>query len=77
MAAGLPLPRQIIAHSHWTMGKQKMSKSRGNVADPFEAMQKYGVDPIRYYLIRDGGIADDGGEEGILPFNWKFPLLSL
>ncbi|RUS20369.1 tRNA synthetases class I (M)-domain-containing protein [Endogone sp. FLAS-F59071] len=60
MAADLPLPRQIIAHSHWTMGKQKMSKSRGNVADPFEAMQKYGVDPIRYYLIRDGGITDDG-----------------
>ncbi|KAI8374407.1 tRNA synthetases class I (M)-domain-containing protein [Radiomyces spectabilis] len=60
MAAGLPLPTQILAHAHWTMGKQKMSKSRGNVADPFEILDKYGVDPVRYYLVRDGGLADDG-----------------
>lgn len=61
MAAGLPLPKQILAHAHWTMGKQKMSKSRGNVADPFEVIKDYGVDPVRYYLVRDGGLADDGG----------------
>ncbi|KAG2199540.1 hypothetical protein INT46_001240 [Mucor plumbeus] len=60
MAAGLPLPKQILAHAHWTMGKQKMSKSRGNVADPFQVMKDYGVDPVRYYLVRDGGLADDG-----------------
>ncbi|KAG2224893.1 hypothetical protein INT45_010842 [Circinella minor] len=60
MAAQLPLPKQILAHAHWTMGKQKMSKSRGNVADPFEVMDTYGVDPVRYYLVRDGGFADDG-----------------
>ncbi|KAL1922969.1 uncharacterized protein VTP21DRAFT_9345 [Calcarisporiella thermophila] len=60
MAAGLPLPRKILAHAHWTMGRQKMSKSRGNVADPFEVLEKFGVDAVRYYLIRDGGIADDG-----------------
>ncbi|KAI8099181.1 tRNA synthetases class I (M)-domain-containing protein [Halteromyces radiatus] len=67
MAAGLPLPQQILAHAHWTMGKQKMSKSRGNVADPFEVMETYGVDPVRYYLMRDGGLADDGdySEDGI------------
>ncbi|KAJ2295029.1 methionyl-tRNA synthetase, partial [Coemansia sp. RSA 2702] len=35
MAAGLPLPKRILAHAHWTMGGQKMSKSRGNVVDPF------------------------------------------
>ncbi|KAI8380373.1 tRNA synthetases class I (M)-domain-containing protein [Blakeslea trispora] len=60
MAAELPLPKQILAHAHWTMGKQKMSKSRGNVADPFQALQDYGVDSVRYYLVRDGGLADDG-----------------
>ncbi|KAI8642144.1 tRNA synthetases class I (M)-domain-containing protein [Parasitella parasitica] len=60
MAAGLPLPKQILAHAHWTMGKQKMSKSRGNVADPFQVMKDYGVDTVRYYLVRDGGLTDDG-----------------
>ncbi|KAJ1728020.1 methionyl-tRNA synthetase, partial [Coemansia biformis] len=60
MAAGLPLPKRILAHAHWTMGAQKMSKSRGNVADPFDAIAQYGVDPIRYFIIRNGGIADDG-----------------
>ncbi|PKY56699.1 hypothetical protein RhiirA4_549355 [Rhizophagus irregularis] len=60
MAANLPLPQKILAHSHWTMEKQKMSKSRGNVVDPIKVMNDYGVDTIRYYLMRDGGIADDG-----------------
>ncbi|KAI8325207.1 tRNA synthetase class I [Martensiomyces pterosporus] len=60
MAAGLPLPKRILAHAHWTMGSQKMSKSKGNVADPFEAIEEYGLDPIRYYMIRNGGIANDG-----------------
>ncbi|KAJ2685889.1 methionyl-tRNA synthetase, partial [Coemansia spiralis] len=60
MAAGLPLPKRILAHAHWTMGAQKMSKSRGNVADPFDAIALYGVDPIRYFILRNGGIADDG-----------------
>jgi len=62
MAANLPLPRQVFAHSHWTMKKMKMSKSLGNVIDPLQAMDKYGVDAIRYYLMRDGGIADDSGK---------------
>ncbi|CAG8541928.1 2213_t:CDS:10 [Ambispora leptoticha] len=60
IAANIPLPRKILAHSHWTMGKQKMSKSRGNVVDPFQLLDLYGVDAMRYYLMRDGGIADDG-----------------
>jgi methionyl-tRNA synthetase len=63
LAAGLPLPRTVLAHAHWTVGKAKMSKSRGNVADPFEAIRLYGVDSIRFYLMRHGGgLADDTGE---------------
>ncbi|KAJ1678844.1 methionyl-tRNA synthetase, partial [Spiromyces aspiralis] len=60
MAAGLPLPARILAHAHWTMENMKMSKSRGNVADPFQAIDRFGVDPVRYYLLRNGGLADDG-----------------
>ncbi|KAJ2741798.1 methionyl-tRNA synthetase [Coemansia sp. BCRC 34301] len=60
MAASLPLPKRILAHAHWTMGSQKMSKSKGNVADPFEAIERYGLDTLRYFMIRNGGIADDG-----------------
>ncbi|KAJ2793422.1 methionyl-tRNA synthetase, partial [Coemansia guatemalensis] len=60
MAADLPLPRRILAHAHWTMGTQKMSKSKGNVVDPFDAIARYGLDPIRYFIVRNGGIADDG-----------------
>jgi methionyl-tRNA synthetase len=61
MAAKLSLPSRIIAHSHWTMGKTKMSKSLGNVVDPFEHLNKYGTEALRYYLLRDGGLANDAG----------------
>ena len=61
LAADLPLPKQILVHSHWTVEGGKMSKSRGNVVDPFELIAQYGVDPVRYYLIRDGGISQDAG----------------
>ncbi|KAI0321968.1 tRNA synthetases class I (M)-domain-containing protein [Amylostereum chailletii] len=56
-ALDLPLPRRLLAHSHWTVNKQKMSKSVGNVADPFQAMDEIGVDlvsePIRDRLKED------------------------
>ncbi|WFD24958.1 methionine--tRNA ligase [Malassezia equina] len=55
MAAGLPLPRTIVAHAHWTVNKAKMSKSKGNSVNPFEAIDTYGLDTIRYYLMRIGG----------------------
>lgn len=55
MAAGLPLPRTIVAHAHWTVNKAKMSKSKGNSVNPFEAIETYGLDTIRYYLMRIGG----------------------
>lgn len=53
---------RVMAHAHWTMGKSKMSKSKGNVVDPLEALDKWGVDGVRWYLMRVGGsLADDAG----------------
>lgn len=54
-AAGEPLPKRVLSHAHWTMHKAKMSKSRGNVADPIAAMKTYGSDSVRWYLMRQGG----------------------
>lgn len=59
MALDLPLPKKFLTHAHWTMGREKMSKSLGNGVNPFMAMKNYGVDTIRYFLTHDGGIADD------------------
>ncbi|MCJ1247445.1 methionyl-tRNA synthetase [Trapelia coarctata] len=63
MALDIPLPRQILTHAHWTLGREKMSKSIGNVVNPFFALDRFGVDPLRYYLIHDGGIRDDSDYE--------------
>eukprot|EP00943_MAST-04B_sp_MAST-4B-sp1_P009035 g9035.t1 len=60
LAAGLPLPKKIVAHGHWTVNNVKMSKSIGNVVDPIELFESYGVDPVRYFLLRDGNISNDG-----------------
>jgi len=62
MAAGLPPPSCVVAHGHWLTGGEKMSKSRGNVVDPFEAIERFGSDSLRYYLLRYGSFVDDGGE---------------
>lgn len=60
MSAGLEPPTRVLAHAHWTMGKSKMSKSKGNVVDPLDTLDKYGVDGTRWYLMRNGGsLADD------------------
>ena len=59
MALDLPLPRQILTHAHWTLGNEKMSKSTGMVVNPFFAINRFGVDCMRYYLALDGGIRDD------------------
>ncbi|KAF7888136.1 uncharacterized protein EAF02_002677 [Botrytis sinoallii] len=59
LALNLPPPKQILTHAHWTMDNQKMSKSIGNVVNPLFAMDRFGVDVMRYYLIHDGGIKED------------------
>jgi len=59
MALQIPLPAKVVAHAHWTMDKQKMSKSIGNVVNPFFALDRFGPDVMRFYLAYDGRIADD------------------
>ncbi len=53
LAAGLPLPKTIFAHGWWMSDKSKMSKSIGNVVDPLDLIDAYGVDSVRFFLMRD------------------------
>ncbi len=53
MSAGLPPSKQILIHGFITSNGQKMSKSLGNVINPFELVKKYGVDVVRYYLLKE------------------------
>ena len=59
MSAGIPLPKTIFAHGWWLIEKSKMSKSMGNVVDPMELIDEYGVDPVRYYLMREMVLGQD------------------
>jgi methionyl-tRNA synthetase len=60
MAAGLPLPEHIFVHGYLLMDGEKMSKSLGNVLDPFEVMDRFGTDALRYYCLRDVSFGQDG-----------------
>lgn len=60
LAADLPIPRGIYVHGYITAHGQKMSKSLGNVVDPFAIGEKYGVEALRYYLLREISTSDDG-----------------
>ncbi|CDO96096.1 unnamed protein product [Kluyveromyces dobzhanskii CBS 2104] len=60
MAAELPLPKKVVVHGHWLSGGVKMSKSLGNVIDPIEIISYYGSDTMRWYLLENSNLEDDG-----------------
>lgn len=60
MAADIPLPKKVFAHGWIMLEGGKMSKSKGNVVDPFILVDKYGVDAIRYFLLRELSYGQDG-----------------
>jgi methionyl-tRNA synthetase len=60
MAAELPPPRRVFAHGWWTNEGQKISKSLGNVIDPLKLIERYGLDPVRYFLLREIPFGNDG-----------------
>ena len=60
LSAGLELPKSIFIHGFINVAGQKMSKSLGNVIDPFELVKKYGTDALRYYLLREILPTEDG-----------------
>ena len=59
-ALGLPLPKQVFGHGWLVMGGGKMSKSKGNVVDPVVLCDRYGVDALRYFLLREIPFGNDG-----------------
>lgn len=64
LAIGLETPRRFFAHGYFTIGGQKMSKSLGNVVDPVALAEKYPVDAVRYFLIREFPLGEDGDFSG-------------
>ncbi|MEE9614831.1 MAG: methionine--tRNA ligase, partial [Thermodesulfobacteriota bacterium] len=60
MSAGLEPPKKVFAHGWWTVEGRKMSKSVGNVVDPFEVVDTYGVDQFRYFLLSEVPFGKDG-----------------
>lgn len=60
MAAGEKLPTKIFAHGWWTSEGEKMSKSKGNVVNPHDEIEKYGIDAFRYFLMREVNFGKDG-----------------
>jgi len=60
MAADIELPKRLFVHGYLLMGGEKMSKSLGNVLDPFEAIERFGSDALRFYLLREVPFGQDG-----------------
>lgn len=59
MAAGIELPKAIFVHSHWLCDGKKMSKSLGNVVDPYDMADHYGIEPLRFFLMEQSNINTD------------------
>jgi methionyl-tRNA synthetase len=66
MSAGYELPEHLFIHGYLKLGGEKMSKTRGNVMDPFPLIEQYGADPFRFYCLREVSFGQDGmvSEEG-------------
>jgi methionyl-tRNA synthetase len=60
MAAGLPVPKRVFSHGWWTVEGTKMSKSVGNVVDPIDLIDRFGLDPVRFFLLREVPFGNDG-----------------
>ncbi len=60
LAAKLDLPKTVCGHGWILSGEEKMSKSKGNILDPIKIIEKYGLDPLRYYLIKEVSFGNDG-----------------
>ncbi len=60
LAAKIPLPKTVYGHGWILSGEEKMSKSKGNILDPIEIINIYGLDPLRYYLIKEVSFGNDG-----------------
>jgi len=60
MAAKIPLPNKVYGHGWILSGEEKMSKSKGNILDPIDIIKIYGLDPLRYYLIKEVSFGNDG-----------------
>ena len=60
MAAKLPLPKRVFGHGWILSDEKKMSKSLGNILDPIDIIEKYGIDQLRYYLIKEVSLGNDG-----------------
>lgn len=75
MAADLPLPRTIFTHGHWSVGKTKMSKSIGNVVDPISMLDEFGLDAVRYLLLRLSRVDGDSEyDHGMLQKKYNLEL---
>lgn len=60
MSAGIELPKRVFGHGFLTAGGKKMSKSLGNVIDPFALLEEFGADAVRYYFLREVSFGSDG-----------------
>jgi methionyl-tRNA synthetase len=60
MAANLPLPKRVYGHGWILSGDEKMSKSKDNILDPLEIIEQYGLDSLRYYLLKEVSFGNDG-----------------